>query len=257
LVDHITRRVGSGVIEIAPHNSILDRSWFDSQIEGNPQWREASELRIVVLNAAGVVGGLDQSGFHFNSTDAPQAVLYMSQNKKTRVFVAGTSFEYGLSGESTERLDPYDSPLRPSEDYGQSKKLGFDSLRRHIALQDNLAYGRIFQAWGGKEPPSRLIPTVLRNAEAGQVTELNSGLAVRDFISATQVCDQIYKFFGSPWMSRRIVNICIGEALSVEQFCKKLLVDLDLNSDFVKSNRRIEHPYTRLVGVPLDDYRDN
>ncbi len=234
----------------APSRAILNQLWFSGQLESNPIWQAASELRVVILSGAGVVDSLDRDGFEFNSNGMPAAALHMSNVPKTRIFIAGSSFEYGLAGNSREFLDPLVSPLEPTEPYGISKKNGFDAIRKQIQDKANLYYGRIFQVWGGSEPTSRLIPTVLRNSRVGDITELTSGMAVRDFICVSQVCEQIYKTFESHESGARVFNICHGQEQTVENFCRDILDLNDLDQTLIKSKMGIDHPYHRLVGMP-------
>ena len=249
-VTYLESLVGRKSVIPAPPGAISNHLWFSGELDSNPRWQRAPELRIVILAGAGVIGLLDKSGFEFNSTGIPAAVLHMSKVPRTRIFIAGSSFEYGLAGSSSEFLDPVFSPLEPTEPYGISKKSGFVAIRKEIESRENLYYGRLFQVWGGNEPMSRLVPSILRNSIAGDITELTSGMAVRDFISVRQVCEQIYNTFQAQESEMQVFNICHGQGQTVESFCRSILDLRDLDQNLIKSKREIEHPYHRLVGVP-------
>lgn len=255
---HLTKELRKGNEEsnvfLAPSLAISGETWFEGQLRFNPRWQEAKEIRVVILSAAGVLGPLSQEGFDFNATAVPMAALRMSLEPRARVFVAGSSFEYGTSGNRIESLDPVTTPLMPSEDYGKSKSLGFGKLLTAFESRGNLSYGRIFQVWGGLEPQSRLLPTLLENAKIGKSTILNSGDAVRDFISVSATAQQIVQHFQTDWLSRKVFNICFGYGTSVEDFCRNALIENGFDPDLVESGPKIDHPYRRLVGSPVTNW---
>lgn len=104
-----------------------------------------------------------------------------------RLVVAGTCFEYGLSGNDFEFL-PVDAPLRPTTPYAVSKAAGFQALEgyaRHQKLE--LYYGRIFNAYGPGQYEKNFWPSLCTAAQIGDDFPMTSGNQVRDFVDVKDV----------------------------------------------------------------------
>ncbi len=101
--------------------------------------------------------------------------------------VAGSCFEYGLSGERYDRI-PVDAPLEPTLSYPASKAAASVAIASlALNLKTSLYYGRIFQVYGEGEPEGRLWPSLRKAALAGEDFPMTPGDQVRDFIPVEQV----------------------------------------------------------------------
>lgn len=207
-------------------------------------------LNVVILAGAGVTSKIDEHGIEFNERWVPEIAASIGLLPNVEVLVAGSSFEYGTSGEVDNLLDPVSSQLKPTEAYGISKKNGFLALQLKMHHGLKVGYARIFQVWGGDEHPSRLAPMLLANAANGIVTTLNSGGAVRDFVHVNEVTDQIIDYFLKVDFYPRVFNICSGVPTTVQMFSAVLLNSNNFNSGLLlETSDSGSHPYKRLVGL--------
>jgi dTDP-6-deoxy-L-talose 4-dehydrogenase (NAD+) len=101
--------------------------------------------------------------------------------------VAGTAFEYGLSGDSYDRI-PVNAPLLPTMSYPASKAMASIALNQWaIERKVKLRYIRLFQVYGEGELSTRLYPSLLKSALLGANLELSAGEQIRDFIHVKDV----------------------------------------------------------------------
>lgn len=167
--------------------------------------------------------------------DTYSACMYWNVSAAVRMFekaheagldtwiVAGSCFEYGLSGERCEFI-PVDAPLEPTLSYPASKaaaSVAIASLTRN--LKTSLYYGRIFQVYGEGEPEGRLWPSLRKAALAGEDFPMTPGDQVRDFIPVEQVastflnaCTRTDLTLGQPL----IENVGTGNPQSLRQFAE-------------------------------------
>lgn len=99
---------------------------------------------------------------------------------------AGTSSEYGFNCSAPSE----DSALEPNSDYSvskiaASKYLEFVAQSHHFPAT-NL---RLYSVYGPKEEPSRLIPTLLRNASTGKLPKFVNPATSRDFVFVDDVVE--------------------------------------------------------------------
>ncbi|MDA7891101.1 NAD-dependent epimerase/dehydratase family protein [Akkermansiaceae bacterium] len=104
-----------------------------------------------------------------------------------RFVLAGSCFEYGLSGEQYEKI-PVDAPLLPNKAYDASKAAA-TILAQAFARQNDLelAILRPFQVFGVGEAPNRLWPSLKKAAEEGRDFEMTLGEQLRDFVPVESV----------------------------------------------------------------------
>lgn len=114
--------------------------------------------------------------------------------------IAGSCFEYGLSGEEFDFI-PVEASLKPTLTYAASKAAS-SSVFYQFAIQHqvNLSYHRIFQIFGEGEAPSRLWPSLKKAALAGEDFEMTEGDQIRDFIAVEDV-------------AQYFINACLKEDL--------------------------------------------
>lgn len=116
------------------------------------------------------------------NAEAPLRMLLAAHKAGlSRWVVAGSCFEYGRAAGRYEFV-PVTAPLEPSSSYPASKaafSLAILALSRELNCR--LFYGRIFQAFGEGEAPTRFWPSLRRAALAGEDFAMTSGKQVRDF----------------------------------------------------------------------------
>lgn len=101
--------------------------------------------------------------------------------------VAGSCFEYGLSGENYTSI-PSDAPLEPTNSYSVSKAAASLALlcwAREYNL--NLEILRIFQVFGEGESNGRFWPSLRTAALSGEDFMMTKGEQIRDFQSVELV----------------------------------------------------------------------
>ena len=106
-----------------------------------------------------------------------------------RITIAGSYSEYGLSGNNYSFIPP-SAPLEPTFPYAASKAAASilaTSFARSEGIQ--LAYLRIFNAFGPGQYEGNLWPSLRRAAQRGEDFPLTLGNQVRDFIEVSQVAD--------------------------------------------------------------------
>ena len=139
------------------------------------------------------------------------------------VIIAGTCFEYGIAAEGHEFVHPA-TESRPSLSYPISKAAATTACLG-LARQNQLRLQvlRIFQVYGEGEAASRFWPSLRSAAFAGRDFEMSSGLQVRDFISVTEVANQLTKALdfehiepGKP----HIRNVGTGKAQTLFEFAQ-------------------------------------
>jgi nucleoside-diphosphate-sugar epimerase len=107
----------------------------------------------------------------------------------TKFIVAGSCFEYGLSGEEFEFI-PVEAMLKPTLTYAASKAASSIAFYQ-FAVQHKIkfSYNRIFQVYGEGEAASRLWPSLKKAALAGKDFPMTAGEQIRDFIAVEDVAN--------------------------------------------------------------------
>lgn len=96
--------------------------------------------------------------------------------------VAGSCFEYGLSGERYSSI-PTDAPLEPINSYAASKAAASIALLQWAEEYHlNLDLIRVFHVYGQGESESRFWPSLRRAAVSGQNFPMTAGEQIRDFM---------------------------------------------------------------------------
>jgi nucleoside-diphosphate-sugar epimerase len=128
---------------------------------------------------------------YWNVFASLQLAKYAVEMGVKHFIVAGTCFEYGRTADKEENLD-VNSPLEPTLSYPTSKaaaSVAFLGLARELNLHMKLL--RIFQVYGEGEDATRLWPSLRDAAISGKDFPMSYGEQVRDFISVTDVAQQL------------------------------------------------------------------
>jgi nucleoside-diphosphate-sugar epimerase len=142
-------------------------------------------------------------------------------NSVRRFVLAGSCFEYGLSGQNYERI-PTDAPLMPNKPYDASKAAA-TILAQAFARQNNLemAVLRPFQVFGEGEPMNRLWPALKTAAQSGEDFDMTPGEQLRDFVPVDQVAEAFVRYALNENIEKGIPetkNIGTGNPTSVAEF---------------------------------------
>ena len=152
---------------------------------------------------------------------APENFLWLeasldliAASREMRVVMAGSCAEYDWSRGGLCRENDI---CRPATPYGQAK----------LALQQALfqsghdaAWGRIFFPFGPHEPPSRLVPSVVRALLKGQPARCSHGAQVRDFLYVEDLGDAFATLLDSRLQGP--VNMASGEERSIRSLVEAI-----------------------------------
>ena len=128
-----------------------------------------------------------------------------------RAVLAGTCSEYGPGG---GRCSEESTPLLPSNLYGSCKSaLGQITVAGAHAWGIELAWARIFFAYGPGEHPARLVASVVSNLLAGNEAPCSHGRQVRDYLSTMDIAAALVAVLNSDLQGP--VNIGSGEEVTL------------------------------------------
>lgn len=141
-----------------------------------------------------------------------------------RFVVAGSCFEYGLSGERYEAI-PTDAPLEPTNSYGSSKAAASVVLcqwaREHQLSLDIL---RVFHVFGEGEAESRFWPSLRRAALAGEDFPMTEGQQIRDLMPVEAVARAFLDRVCNPLQREscvQVFNLSCGDPISIRTFAER------------------------------------
>ena len=120
---------------------------------------------------------------------------------------AGSSSEYGLKPQAMRE----DERLEPNSVYAVAKAAQ-THLATLFARRGPMAVVtfRLFSVYGPWEEPTRLLPTLLRRARAGQPLEMTSPDTARDFVYVDDVVDALVDVDRVPAVSGEVFNLGTG-----------------------------------------------
>lgn len=140
-----------------------------------------------------------------------------------RIVVAGSCFEYGLSGQQHEFI-PVNAQLLPTNTYAMSKAAASISFYQLAVQYDvELFYHRIFQVYGDGEDESRLFPSLMKAAREGVDFPMTEGQQVRDFINVEEVAVKLLESCVVS-MEQKIIfkNLGSGIPKSILEFSREI-----------------------------------
>jgi nucleoside-diphosphate-sugar epimerase len=128
-----------------------------------------------------------------------------------RAVLAGSFSEYGPGA---GRYIEESTPLLPSNLYGITKSaLGQISLAAAGIWGIELAWARIFSAYGPGEHPARLVASVVRNLLSGHEAPCSHGRQVRDYLSTMDIAAALVAVLNSDLQGP--VNVGSGEEVTL------------------------------------------
>ena len=141
----------------------------------------------------------------------------------SRLILAGTFAEYGLSGMRYDKIPPSAS-LEPTFPYAASKAAaGLLAISYARSENVNISYLRIFNAFGDGQHESNLWPALKKAALQGHDFPMTLGEQVRDFIPVEQVAKAFLLEAEKPQMQSQsplIRNIGTGKPQTIRHFCE-------------------------------------
>lgn len=216
------RRKESSIPNISIEDSII---WLTKPVsELKPKDFEGVDV-LIHLASHSVQYPFDtlEKNIFFNVVEPLKMFEKAYQSGVTKYVVAGSCFEYGLSGERYEYI-PIDAPLEPTNAYATSKAMSFLAFRQFaLNKKVSLSYQRIFHAFGEGQPENRLWPSIRKSAKAGTDLELTAGEQIRDFVPVEEVAQIIIKTSISIDClkdSFHVRNIGSGSPQSIADFAK-------------------------------------
>jgi nucleoside-diphosphate-sugar epimerase len=143
---------------------------------------------------------------YWNVTATLRLVEQARQAGVNRVVVAGTFAEYGRSADRYDPI-PADAPLEPTYGYAASKAAASVALSAYaIEHGMELAYLRVFSAFGDGQYESNFWPALRKAALAGEDFPMTAGEQVRDYLPVEDVA-------ASFWRAATVVAVQTGRPL--------------------------------------------
>ena len=133
----------------------------------------------------------------------------------------GTCFEYDLSG----AMQSISTPLKPLSFYAKCKVDAYLRLERKFS-EANLSFSwcRVFYLYGESEDSRRLTPFVRQKLTDGELVNLGSGDAVRDFLDV-RIAGQMIAEIAIRDSCVGAFNICSGTPITIKDYCEKIAKD--------------------------------
>lgn len=164
-----------------------------------------------------------ENNIHYNVVEPLEMFEKAFHAGVSKYVVAGSCFEYGLSGERYEYI-PADAPLEPTNDYATSKAMSFLAFRQFALNKSvSLSYQRIFHAFGEGQPENRLWSSIKTAALECKDLELTPGEQIRDFVPVEDVAKKLISALAAiKALDRAILveNIGSGSPQSISEFAK-------------------------------------
>jgi nucleoside-diphosphate-sugar epimerase len=140
------------------------------------------------------------------------------ENGGERVVATGSCAEYDWSsGICSERW----TRTRPTSVYGVSKH-ALQLLLEAMACETGLsaAWGRVFFLYGPREPPSKLVASVIRSLLKGKPARTTAGTQLRDFLHVEDAASAFVALLSSE--VKGAVNIGSGTPVAVREVVKRI-----------------------------------
>lgn len=202
-----------------------------------PQWlyKALDEVSVNDLTGCDVLVHLASPGvspkkadwaelFYWNVTATLRLVDQARLAGVRRVVIAGTFAEYGRSADRYDYI-PVTAPLEPTTAYAASKASASVALSAY-AIEKNLelAYLRVFSAYGEGQYERNFWPALRKAALAGEDFPMTSGEQIRDYIPVDQVALKFWSAAvvdpitpGAPFA----LNVASGVPISMKDFAIK------------------------------------
>ncbi|WP_202078583.1 NAD-dependent epimerase/dehydratase family protein [Caldalkalibacillus salinus] len=169
--------------------------------------------------------------FHANviqTTNLLEYVLQFQRHVIKGILVAGTAHEYELTQDLNETALNEHSTTRPVTPYGWSKLLQTQTAQMYATLYDlPIVIARTFNLFGPGDSTG-VCATLARKVVQIETGELEPVLALgdpsiqRDFVDVRDAIRAYWLLVRAPYDNGQIVNICRGEAISIQHLIDTL-----------------------------------
>lgn len=197
--------------------------WLDGSLDVIPE-SELVGIDVLVHMAAHGVNPLNSNWsdcFHWNVSRSLHLWIAASRAGVRRFVIAGSCFEYGVSGERYDFI-PADAPLFPTGAYHSSKAAAsMAALGFAVAEQKELIILRPFHIYGEGEAAERFWPSLVKAATSGSDYPMTEGTQVRDFTPVRDVAKRFLEAVEKETLEAgfpKIVNVGSGRARSLLHF---------------------------------------
>jgi nucleoside-diphosphate-sugar epimerase len=134
-----------------------------------------------------------------------------------RFVVAGTCFEYDVTGETLSET----TPLRPHDLYGGCKKSLYEVAQEFSALTGvSVATPRIFYSYGPLEDARRLVPSIVQALLRGETAKATPGEQVRDYLHVADIASAIWTVARGD--TTGAVNVASGEPVTIAHVASRI-----------------------------------
>jgi nucleoside-diphosphate-sugar epimerase len=172
------------------------------------------------LAAVGVMGDVgDVRQLVTGNIDGTLAVLLAAERLGSRLVYCGSCFEYGSGDRWSEDALP-----APTTEYGAAKAAGWllvNAFAHRTGIE--VVSLRPFTMYGPMEPPSRLVPSVVRHALAGRPIDLTPGDQRRDFVFVSDAVDAFIAAATTDDAVGGTFNVCTGSPATVRDVVRRVL----------------------------------
>ena len=162
--------------------------------------------------------------FHWNVTATLRLVEQARLAGVRRVVVAGTFAEYGRSADRFDPI-PADAPLEPTYGYAASKAASSVALSAYaIEYGMELAYLRVFSAFGDGQYEANFWPALRKAALSGEDFPMTQGGQVRDYLPVENVAAAFWRAsIAVPLAAGRpcVANIGSGRPVTMREFAEE------------------------------------
>ena len=136
-----------------------------------------------------------------------------------RIVGIGSCAEYVWDGTPSSEAH---TPIRPATPYGRAKnqtKLALEQIARSRGV--SWSWARLFFLFGPYEPPSRLVPSVIRSLLHGETATCSEGSQERDFLYVRDAASALVALLQSAVTGP--VNVASGTPIAVRTLVERLV----------------------------------
>lgn len=168
---------------------------------------------IFALGGAGSSGGKNLDPKDWDSFKKGVSAARELLSDCSRIIYLGSASEYGRDMVSFDE----NSPLRPVDQYGESKVIETSFMESIMWESQNLTIVRPTSVYGPGQKGRMFIPGALRAAESGQKIEVLKPKTTRDYIYVSDLANAFVKMSRDPKSLPPILNLSTGILKSLEQ----------------------------------------
>lgn len=147
-------------------------------------------------------------------------------------------------------------PLNTNSEIGPQNEYGKSKLEAELLLQKLRAEGpcklyiaRVFSVLADPGPEWSLLEGLKRRARNRDFSPIPGLSNIRDFLTNTEVCDQLVQIARSDKSLPMILNVCSGKGTKIRDLAEKVFLDHNLSLDNLKEAEN-QGGVSKIVGIP-------